>query len=100
MTLIENNIKCYKCSQSLDYSAGAKLSRQDECPKCYASLHCCMMCMFYDKTAYNECKEPMANRILDKEKSNFCDFFKLACASGGGNEDDNLLGAANALFKN
>jgi hypothetical protein len=57
------------------------------------------MCQFFDKTAYNECREPMANRILEKEKANFCDYFKVAGANGGGNDKDKLVDAANALFK-
>jgi len=58
------------------------------------------MCHFYDTSSYNECKEPMANRVLDKEKANFCDFFKLAGASDRGPDKDKLLDAANSLFKN
>lgn len=58
------------------------------------------MCQFYDISCYNECREPTADRITDKEKANFCDFFKL-----GDGTDSNLekqksaLSAADALFK-
>lgn len=99
MSLVETGIRCYKCSHSLDINSGDKLGRQDECPKCYANLHCCKMCHFYDTTAYNECKEPMANRVLDKEKANFCDFFKVGSSSDGGSDKNSLLDAANSLFK-
>lgn len=98
----KQDILCYKCNQAFDLGQSVyamKVGRQDECPHCYASLHCCKMCGFYDKSAYNECKEPMADRILDKEKANFCDFFKISSGGNGGNDKDNLLNAANALFK-
>ncbi len=93
-------LQCYKCEKELSLEAGTKISRQEECPHCYASLHCCKMCNFYDQSAYNECKEPMANRVLDKEKANFCDFFKLGSGGSGGEAKDKLMDAANALFKN
>ncbi|MBI4411014.1 MAG: hypothetical protein HY541_00835 [Deltaproteobacteria bacterium] len=38
-------------------------------------MHICKNCEFYDRAAYNECSEPQAERVLDKEKSNFCDYF-------------------------
>jgi|TARA_Y100000780_G_C13696111_1_gene423234 hypothetical protein len=41
----------------------------------------------------------MANRVLEKEKANFCDFFKLGGGSNSGEEKQDLLDAANALFK-
>jgi hypothetical protein len=99
MSLVESGIKCYNCSQSLGLNPGENIGRQEECPQCYASLHCCKMCTFYDTSAYNDCKEPMANRVLEKEKANFCDFFKLSAPSSGGDDKNSLLDAANSLFK-
>jgi hypothetical protein len=58
------------------------------------------MCQFYDPKAYNECRESSADRIVDKEKANFCDYFKIG---SGGNEADkarqDALAKAAALFK-
>ena len=58
------------------------------------------MCSFYDPKAYNECREPNADRIVDKEKANFCDYYKI----GGGSSDPDKerkeqLAKAAALFK-
>lgn len=93
-------IKCYKCNGELDLELNKDIGRSEECHHCFASLRCCLMCKFYDISAYNECREPTAERILDKEKPNFCDHFKL---SGGANDDGSekksALDAANALFK-
>lgn len=101
MGSLENSITCHACQKSLDLQPGAKIMRSDECPHCYANIHCCKMCDFYDKTAYNECRESNADRILEKEMANFCDYFIL-CSSGnnGGDNKDDLLNAANLLFKN
>ena len=90
--------RCYKCDAQIELSIGKDVSRSEECPSCYCSIRCCFMCEFYDKSSYNECREPTAERIVDKEKANFCDFFKLS-GSKTTNEKEDLLAKANALFK-
>ena len=35
------------------------------------------MCIFFDPKSYNECKEPSAELVLEKEKANFCDHFRI-----------------------
>ncbi len=58
------------------------------------------MCLFYDRTAYNECRESQAERVVDKEKANFCSYFKIAAKNQVLNSDKNeVLSAAEALFK-
>ncbi|EQC46981.1 hypothetical protein M899_0168 [Bacteriovorax sp. BSW11_IV] len=97
-TEASTKVLCFHCNKETGYSAGAKVFRGDECPHCSSAIHCCKMCTFYDVSAYNECKEPSADRIVEKEKSNFCDYFVL---KGGneGNDKEDLLAKANALFK-
>ena len=91
---------CFKCKQILPFEAGMKIGRSDDCTHCKASLRCCKMCRFYDPKAYNECKEPVAERILDKEQANFCEFFNLSGASSElQKEQDKIMSAAEALFK-
>jgi len=51
------------------------VGRRDTCPSCSADLHSCRNCRFYDPRSYNECREPQAERVLDKTRSNFCDYF-------------------------
>ncbi len=76
------------------------MGRRDECPKCRADLHSCKNCQHYDRAAYNECKEPQADRVQEKDRSNFCDYFTPR--SGGPSAADkqkDLRAAAEALFK-
>ena len=65
---------CYKCLNELDIPSG-KAGFRDECPKCKCDLHICKNCIHYDQSAYNECHEPNADRVLEKERANFCDYF-------------------------
>lgn len=92
-------LNCYKCSEDLLLEVLKDISRQEDCPKCAASLRCCKMCRFYDTSAYNECSEPMADRITEKEKPNFCGYFSLTNNSTKSEPKDDLLAKANSLFK-
>lgn len=91
---------CYKCGNDLLFlTVGSNINRTEECTKCHTDLHCCKMCQFYDVNSYNECKESIADRIVEKEKSNFCDHFRLKSSTNSINSKQSALDAANALFK-
>ena len=92
------SISCCHCNKDIDLAVATKISFKEECPHCYGGMHSCKMCSHYDCSQYNECKEPMADRIVDKEKNNYCDYFIL----GGLNQNttnQSALDAAKALFK-
>jgi hypothetical protein len=74
-------MRCIFCGNELDVEG--RVSRNDTCPRCHRDLHCCVQCKFYDPGSYNECKEVSAERVTDKEKANFCDYFVLKGAEGG-----------------
>lgn len=84
---------CHACRRSAEYES--VVGRGDECDGCGADLRVCLNCAFYDASAYNECGEPSAERVLEKDKGNFCDFFRAAdgrahgAASAGGNNSVN-----------
>ncbi len=64
---------CFSCGAQLDVNG--KPGRADTCPACDADVHCCSNCEFCDPGSYNECREPQAERVLEKGRSNFCDYF-------------------------
>ncbi|EQC43441.1 hypothetical protein [Bacteriovorax sp. Seq25_V] len=92
-------VTCFKCLKPLDLEPGTIIHRSEECPHCLSSLHCCKMCNFYDQKSYNECREPSADRIVEKEANNFCDYFILKGGGDNGSSKDDLLAQANSLFK-
>lgn len=67
---------CYACGAEI--RVVERVGRGESCPKCGRDLHSCRNCEFYDPNAYNECREPVAERVVDKERSNFCDMFQMA----------------------
>lgn len=93
------NAVCYKCQAVLALVPNTNISRNEECQNCRIDLHCCKMCEFYDPKHYNECKESQADRITEKEKKNFCDYFKLSARSQNKSAAEAALDLANSLFK-
>ena len=67
--------KCYKCKNEV--KVDKIVGRKDICPFCQSDLRCCLNCRHYDPGSYNQCREPQADRILDKDRSNFCDYFNF-----------------------
>lgn len=90
--------KCYNCQKVVVFSEET-ISRREECPHCEAAMRCCKMCEFYDERSYNECREPSADRITEKEKANFCGFFVLGKGVDRNQARQDQLSAAAALFK-
>lgn len=76
-----------------------KISRKEDCPTCGSDLHSCKMCEHYDRSAYNECRESTADRIVEKEKANFCDYFKLSGSGDAGASKEDIIKQAASLFK-
>jgi len=69
----EKIMNCAFCGHKVKLTD--KVMRRDVCPHCSRDLRCCRQCNFYDHHAYNECKEVMAERVIDKERANFCNYF-------------------------
>ncbi len=66
--------KCHKCGAAVDPE---KVSRRDECGTCHSDLHVCLNCTFYDPSRHNQCFEPQAEKVKEKDRSNYCDFFRF-----------------------
>jgi hypothetical protein len=66
-------IRCSFCDKEIEVNG--TVIRSDTCPHCGRDLRCCVQCKFYDPGSYNECKEVSAERVVDKERANFCDYF-------------------------
>jgi hypothetical protein len=89
---------CFSCKKDVPFIT--MVGRRDECPFCRADLHVCKNCIHYDEKSYNECREPQGERVVEKEKSNFCDFFSPAATGQDLNKSrDSIMSAAEALFK-
>lgn len=88
-------MKCAFCNGVLDIKE--KVGRRDTCPHCHRDLRCCKQCRFYDPNAYNECREVSAERIHDKERANFCDYFQVRGTKGRTGKTQRTRNAREAL---
>ena len=66
---------CWKCGASLA-DLTLPLLRLEECRQCHAELHVCKLCEFYSIAVAKHCRETIAEEVKDKERANFCDYFK------------------------
>jgi hypothetical protein len=95
-----HNTRCYRCGESLA-ALTLPLSRQDECPGCGNYLHVCKMCVYFDPRVPRQCREDGAEEVRDKDRLNFCDWFKpseTAFDPDRKAEEDEARAALEALF--
>jgi hypothetical protein len=69
------SLVCWKCGASLA-ELTLPLQRLDECKQCGAELHVCKLCEWYSTAVAKHCRETIAEEVKDKERANFCDYFK------------------------
>lgn len=87
---------CWHCGTTLD---GADYAREGECPKCRKPTHVCRNCRFFAPGRANDCFEPVAERVADKQRANFCDYFEPGSETHAeGPDAERLRAAADDLF--
>jgi hypothetical protein len=79
---VANRVVCHACSAAHEFED--PIGRSARCTGCGADLRCCLDCRFYDTSSYNECAEPSAERVLEKDRANFCDYFSPGAGARGG----------------
>lgn len=91
--------KCWQCGGDLE---AVDYGRETTCLSCGKPTRVCRNCRWYAPSRPNQCEEPMADRVMDKEKANFCGHFEPTMESAGTGTDtskDTLRQAAEDLFK-
>ena len=66
---------CHNCGEP--WTLNGNPGRGETCMKCRADLRVCLNCAFYDKTRANECFEPQVEKVKEKDRSNYCDYFRF-----------------------
>ena len=89
---------CHHCGEQLE---ARKPSRSDVCPSCGRDVRVCLNCAFYDEGAHNKCREPQAEWVTDKTRSNFCDYFRFSdrSAKRGGSREESARKKLDDLFR-
>ncbi len=91
---------CWRCGQRL---TAVDYGREASCPGCRRDTRVCRNCRHYAPGRPNDCVEPMAERVLIKDRANFCEHFEAAdrgpTPSTSAPGQDALREAAEALFR-
>ena len=91
--------KCWNCGREftkLDYG------REDNCIGCGKPTRVCRNCRWYSPGRPNDCEEPVAEPVMDKQRANYCDYFEPTmdvAGVGGADAAEALKKAAEDLFK-
>lgn len=91
--------KCWHCGGEL---ASGDYGRENNCLACGKPTRVCRNCRWYAPARPNQCEEPMADRVMDKERANFCGYFEPTSdvgSNGAQTPEDDLRKAAEDLFK-
>lgn len=70
-----DGLQCWRCGASLA-DEPLPLARAAGCRACGADLHVCRLCEFHDPRVANECREPIADKVADKTRANFCGYLR------------------------
>ena len=79
------DVLCWNCGNPIQ-GLSLPMRRLEECPACNVDLHVCRMCQFYDSAVAKRCREPDAEEVKEKERANFCDYFKPSGDAYGAQE--------------
>ena len=66
---------CFACGAAFD--PDLEIFRATTCPSCGKDAHVCLNCRFYDTSVHMECRESIAEPVAQKDRSNFCEYFKV-----------------------
>jgi hypothetical protein len=94
-------VHCGACGTTIEVGSSERVGFRDTCPRCDGDLHACRNCALHDPGAYNQCREPNAERVADRERANRCEWFTPRSGDSGPLRDPKAGAqtALDALFK-
>jgi len=92
---MDKKIHCQNCGKAFHYSS--RIGRNDACPNCGSDFRSCLYCSFYDPSCSGSCREPEAERVIHKERANFCDYYSIRTQSEPAENGDSALEAKKKL---
>ncbi len=66
---------CYNCGVN---PGEITIYRNTECPVCGKDLKVCLNCEYFDRDSHWQCRENIPEEVRDKDRSNFCDYFRYS----------------------
>jgi len=80
-------LHCHKCGK--EWTLDGQPGRSESCHSCNEDLRICLNCTFYDAGVAYQCRERRAEPVIEKHRSNFCEYFDFAQRDWYGKEGKN-----------
>ena len=74
---MKNRIECWRCGTALKPDQ-LPINRLEQCHHCHADLYVCRLCRSWNPRYTSKCSHDHAEPPLDRERANFCQYFKPA----------------------
>jgi hypothetical protein len=87
---------CFRCGAEIDGQNG--VFRSTVCPGCGADARVCKNCVFYSPGKHWDCAETIPEEVRDKERANFCDYFRLSARAGAATDFQSKQEEARSSF--
>lgn len=94
--------RCFSCGHQFELPM--EVFRSTRCPSCGADVRVCKNCTFYEPGAHWDCRETIPEAVRDKDRANFCGYFRLGenpatpSAAGDDGSRSEAKNAFDALF--
>jgi hypothetical protein len=77
---MNKRIECWRCGTAVK-SSQLPLTRLEQCLHCHADLYVCRLCRSWNPRYTSKCSHDHAEPPLDRERANFCQYFRPAAGA-------------------
>jgi hypothetical protein len=77
---MKKRIECWRCGTAVKADQ-LPLSRLEQCLHCHADLYVCRLCRSWNPRYTSKCSHDHAEPPLDRERANFCQYFRPAAGA-------------------
>jgi len=88
---------CWFCGSPLP---DTRIGFRDVCATCGKEIHVCRHCIFFKPGAFRDCLETVPEAVSDKERMNFCEYFKADPSKVSDGKARNAASSAKNAFDN
>lgn len=74
-------MNCFHCGREIETIE--RVGFHAHCPSCDRPAHACLNCALHDPAYNNQCRETQAERVVDKDRANFCEYFTPRTGGAG-----------------
>jgi hypothetical protein len=73
-------VECWRCGTAVKPDQ-LPINRLEQCLHCHADLHVCRLCRSWNPRYTGKCSHDHAEPPLDRERANFCQYFRPAAGA-------------------